>query len=296
VTSIGAVALLALIGAAGLLLAVSGWVQPVPPLSRVVRHLERDAPNGSASVPAVRGLVDRLAAALVQVVRGHPRLLPSGPDLTLLGRSAEQQVVALVVAGLAGAVIPPLVLGALQAFGVLGIGWFVPIALACGCAVAAPISVHTYAIERSATIRRDLRYQVSAYLDVVSMLLAGNSGYEGALDHAARAGDGRLFVELRRSLRESATRGTSLTEALRRVGSGLGLGELEQVAATAALSAAEGAPVARTLAAKCATLRVALAAEQETEARLRTSRLTTPIVGMALIFMGLVMYPALSFS
>jgi hypothetical protein len=80
------------------------------------------------------------------------------------------------------------------------------------------------------------------------------------------------------------------------IGIDLGLDELEQVAATAALSAAEGAPVARTLSAKCATLRMALATEQESEARLRTSRLTTPIVGMALIFMALVIYPALSFS
>jgi hypothetical protein len=39
-----------------------------------------------------------------------------------------------------------------------------------------------------------------------------------------------------------------------------------------------------------------LATEQESEARLRTSRLTAPIVGMALIFMALVIYPALSFS
>ena len=97
-------------------------------------------------------------------------------------------------------------------------------------------------------------------------------------------------------MRESGARGMSLTEALRRTGTELGLDELEQVAATAALSAAEGAPVARTLAAKCATLRSALATEQESEARLRTSRLTTPIVGMALIFMALVIYPALSFS
>ena len=128
------------------------------------------------------------------------------------------------------------------------------------------------------------------------MLLAGNTGYEGALEQAARAGDGRLFVELRRRMRESGARGSSLTDALQRTGVELGLDELEQIAATAALSAAEGAPVARTLAAKCATLRAALSTEQESEARLRTSRLTTPIVGMALIFMGLVMYPALSFS
>jgi tight adherence protein C len=101
---------------------------------------------------------------------------------------------------------------------------------------------------------------------------------------------------VRRRMRESAARGASLTDALRQTGVDLGLDELVQVAATAALSAAEGAPVARTLAAKCATLRTALATEQESEARLRTSRLTTPIVGMALIFMALVIYPALSFS
>ena len=68
------------------------------------------------------------------------------------------------------------------------------------------------------------------------------------------------------------------------------------MAAITALSSAEGAPVARTLAAKCSTLRSTLATEQESEARLRTSRLTAPIVGMALIFMALVIYPALSFS
>ena len=111
------------------------------------------------------------------------------------------------------------------------------------------------------------------------MLLAGNTGYEGALEQASRAGDGRLFAEVRRRMREAAARGASLTDALQHTGVDLGLDELEQVAATAALSAAEGAPVARTLAAKCATLRTALASEQESEARLRTSRLTTPIVG-----------------
>jgi tight adherence protein C len=156
--------------------------------------------------------------------------------------------------------------------------------------------LHTATVDEAARIKSDLRYQVSAYLDVVTMLLAGNTGYEGALEQAAHAGDGRLFVELRRRIRDAGARGASLTEALRRTGVDLGLDELEQIAATAALSAAEGAPVARSLAAKCATLRSALATEQESEARLRTSRLTTPIVGMSLIFMALVIYPALSLT
>ena len=96
-------------------------------------------------------------------------------------------------------------------------------------------------------------------------------------------------------MREVGATGKSLVEALSVTADDLGLVELQQVAATTALLLAEGAPVARTLAAKCSTLRSTLATEQESEARLRTSRLTAPIVGMALIFMALVIYPALSF-
>ena len=55
-----------------------------------------------------------------------------------------------------------------------------------------------------------------------------------------------------------------------------------------------GAPVARSLTAKCATLRAALAAEQEAEARVRTGRITVPLVGMSLLIMTAVIYPALA--
>ena len=134
---------------------------------------------------------------------------------------------------------------------------------------------------RSAGITVDLRHQLGAYLDMVTMLLAGNTGYEGALDQASRAGDGLLFRELRRRMREAATTGQSLVRALERVADDYGIVELEQVAATATLSAAEGAPVARSLAAKCSTLRSTLSAEQEADARVRNDKVTPPLVAMA---------------
>jgi Flp pilus assembly protein TadB len=230
------------------------------------------------------------------VAERHPGVLPTSAQLQLVGRSIDQHVVYLVLAAFGGFVLPPLAIGLLQSAGTISLSIYIPLLAAIGFAVLGPLLVHTATVERAVEVRTDLRYQVSAYLDVVTMLLAGNTGYEGALEQAAHAGDGRLFAELRRRMRESGARGLSLTDALQRTGRELGLDELEQIAATAALSAAEGAPVARTLAAKCATLRTALATEQESEARLRTSRLTTPIVGMALIFMALVIYPALSFS
>jgi Flp pilus assembly protein TadB len=292
-----------LIGAGGVTLLVSAWLQPAPSLRRTLDHLRRGRAFGETTdaraihptgwlESAGRSAVVRLA----EVVGGRPALVPSEAQLRLLGRSIEQHVTYLAAAAVGGALAPSIVVAMLRWAGVVGLGWYAPVAAALAGLVLGPLVLHTASIERAGAIRTDLRYQVSAYLDVVTMLLAGNTGYEGALEQAARAGDGRLFAELRRRMRESSARGASLTEALHRTGAELGLEELEQIAATAALSAAEGAPVARTLAAKCATLRGALATEQETEARLRTSRLTTPIVGMALIFMSLVIYPALSFS
>ncbi len=293
-SSVGVVVVMTAIGVAGVLLAVGGLMQPAPPLSRVLAHLDRRA--GSSPAGATAAGPGRAATRLTQWVQTHPRLLPSESELQLVGRSVEQHVVWLALAAVAGLVGPPAVLALLQAGGLVSLGWYVPAAAAVAFAAVGPLLVHTVTVEDAASKRSDLRYQVSAYLDVVTMLLAGNTGYEGALEQAAHAGDGRLFHELRRRMRESGARGASLTDALHRTGRELGLDELEQIAATAALSAAEGAPVARTLSAKCATLRAALSTEQESEARLRTSRLTTPIVGMALIFMGLVIYPALSFS
>ena len=225
-----------------------------------------------------------------------PGLFPTAVELRLVQRSLDSHIGALAVSAVVGALGPVLVLGALQAAGVVSLGVFVPVALALVGLVAGPLAVDSAVAERARDVQTDLRFQLSAYLDVVTMLLAGNSGHEGALEQAARAGDGRLFVELRRRMREVGATGRSLVEALSTTADDLGLVELQQVAATTALSSAEGAPVARTLAAKCSTLRSTLATEQESEARLRTSRLTAPIVGMALIFMALVIYPALSFS
>lgn len=282
---------LTVIAVGGMLLAISGWMQAVPSLARTIAHLQRPG-----TVAADGRVGHRLVASLARRLGEFPRLLPTDAQLRLAERTIDAHVLRLALAVLTGFITPSVLLALLQRAGILGLGWAIPAVGALAGAAFGPLLVHTATVERAQRLVTDLRYQASAYLDVVTMLLAGNTGYEGALEHAAHAGDGRLFIELRRRMRESGARGASLTDALRHTGAELGLDELVQVAATAALSASEGAPVARTLAAKCATLRAALATEQESEARLRTSRLTTPIVGMALIFMGLVIYPALSFS
>jgi Flp pilus assembly protein TadB len=284
-------------GMGGFLLCVDGWRQPRPPLDRVIAHLRRPGPIGAAhEQQRAFAMMQPLRMGGRQLASTAPRLFPSAVELRLVDRSLDAHVGVLAGSALVGALGPVVALGVLQVFGVVSLGVFVPVGLALAGLLAGPLVVHAQVVERAREVETDLRFQLSAYLDVVTMLLAGNSGHEGALEQAARAGDGRLFVELRRRMREVGATGKSLVEALSTTADELGLVELQQVAATTALSSAEGAPVARTLAAKCSTLRSTLATEQESEARLRTSRLTAPIVGMALIFMALVIYPALSFS
>jgi hypothetical protein len=267
-------------------------MQPRPRLARALAQIADTKVRPSSGQGAVRAQ-DLLHSNLIEPLTNFAPILLSDEDLRLLGRSPQQQVAVMLLAAITGGLAPGIAVGFLQALGVVEVKIFVPGIVMLLGSVAAPLAIHRKSVEQAQHIRSDLRYQLSAFLDVVTMLLVGNTGHEGALLRAAQAGDGRLFGELSFAMREAIAAGRSMVSGLEHTGISLGLIELRQVAATVSLSAAEGSPVARSLSAKCATLRSTLASEQETEARLRTSRLTTPLVGMGLIFMALVIYPAL---
>jgi Flp pilus assembly protein TadB len=292
VRSTGLVVACGLAAVLALALVVTGWRQPRPTVGQAMRRLHR-TPVALASPDAHdRGVAARLGA-LPGVGRLLERCLPSTTALRLIGRAPDTHVGYLVAAALAGLVVPSSIIAVLSLGGGVAFGVVVPAALSIAAVFLAPTIVHLAAISAADDVRIDLRHQLSAYLDMVTMLLAGNTGHEGALDQAASAGDGLLFRELRRRMREVATTGDSLVRALSLVAADYELAELEQVASATALSAAEGAPVARTLAAKCSTLRSTLAADQEARARVRNDKVTPPLVGMALLFMALIIYPAL---
>lgn len=279
-----------LIGCGGVWLMITGANQRKPSLRKMAAHLRRDP---VVVDEARRGAWNRVGRPIARRISLPSR---STAELRLAYRSVEVHVAHMASAAAAGLFGPPLLLATAQVLGLLSIGVAVPLVLALCCAVAAPLLVHQSMRTRAADQRRDLRYQLSAYLDVVTMLLAGNMGNEGALRQAARAGDGRLFVELRKRILAAEASNRSLVSALAQLGDDLELVELQQISASASLASAAGAPVARTLAAKCGTLRSALSAEQEADARVRTGKITIPLVGMSLLIMASVIYPALNFS
>jgi Flp pilus assembly protein TadB len=279
-----------LLGSGGVWLLASGVAQRRPSLVKVSTYLAR-----SPIVPAA-GPIDGWA----RLGRSLARRLPLRPeaigDLRLMRRPLEVHSAYLAASAVAGLFGSSLLLAIGQGLGLVSIGLWVPLALALVGAVIGPILVHNSMRSAAAELRNDLRYQLSSYLDVVTMLLAGNVGNEGALRQAAQAGDGRLFVELRRRILIAETSNRSLVSALSQLGDDLDLVELQQISASASLAASAGAPVAKSLAAKCATLRGALSSEQEADARVRTGKITVPLVGMSLLIMAAVVYPALNFS
>ena len=155
---IGVVVVLSAVATVGILIAASGWRQPAPSLRRTVQHLQRAGSVrtvGGATVGGRGALTPpaRFVRSVVELMQGRPRLLPSEAELHLVGRSIEQHAVGLVASALAGLVAPPLLLTLLQAAGIVGLGWFVPLAAALGGAALGPLLVHTVTVERAAAIR-----------------------------------------------------------------------------------------------------------------------------------------------
>jgi Flp pilus assembly protein TadB len=290
VTAVVKLMIATLVGAGGVWLVVTGSAQRRPTLLKMSRHLARRPLLTSA------GPVDGWARLGRPLARHFD--VPTGvlADLRIVNRSPEVHAAYVAVAAVAGLFGPASLLAVAEALGVVSIGLVAPLGVALAGAIAGPLSVHRSVRSSAAAQRNDLRYQLSSYLDVVTMLLAGNVGNEGALRQAAQAGDGRLFVELRKRILIAETSSRSLVWALGQLGEDLDLTELQQISASASLASSAGAPVAKSLAAKCATLRSALSAEQEADARVRTGKLTIPLVGMSLLIMASVIYPALNFS
>lgn len=268
------------VAAAGVWVFQRGWSQPRPSVSEAIGQLAVRAGGRAGRMDVIGQRMRLLPWSLDDV---GLRLIDQSADRYVLGalrRAAQSLLVAgvVAVAMAAAGVLPPVLVPAVMVMGV----------------VAAVVLYLARCNAEASAARHAIRHELSAYLDVVAMLLSGDSGYEGALRQAADTGDGQLFVELRRRMQDTTRTGRSLVEVLEQTGEWFGVDEIGQVSATLAISAAEGAPVARSLAASCSSLRAVLAAEQETEARLRTSRLTLPLVSMALIFMAVVIYPALA--
>lgn len=145
---------------------------------------------------------------------------------------------------------------------------------------------------RAESVRRDFRMALSAYLDLVSVLLAGGAGIETALVAGARVGSGPSFASIARSLDVARTSRRSPWDELAALGSRIGVDELPELAASIRLGGEQGARMTASLVARAESMRHKHLADIEASANSATERMGLPMVVLFLGFLVLLGYPA----
>jgi Flp pilus assembly protein TadB len=262
------------------------------PLAVALAALDRPSVVHTAGETSGRwhGRAGRQARSLCQAL--GVALEARQPDLRIAGRTAEQLAFDKLMALVAGVATPVLTALVAAAGGtMLPVPVVVVVALGLG---GAGFVVPDALLRSAAAAKRDgFRHALSAYLDLVNVLLAGAAGMETALEAAAEAGDGWVFAELRTALDRARVLRESPWDAFARLGAELGVQELVELAASVRLAGEQGARIKASLAAKAASLRGHQLARAEAAAHAASERMAVPNVLMFLGFLAFVGYPAL---
>lgn len=141
--------------------------------------------------------------------------------------------------------------------------------------------------------RRSFRHATAAYLELVTILMAGGAGPESAMIDAAEIGEGSAFRQIRAALASAEMRREDLWVGLGRVGTRLNLPDLAELEATMRL-AADGAKVKESLTAKADSIREKDLHQMESEAHARSETMVLPVALMFAGFMVLLGFPALA--
>jgi len=277
--------------AGGVLLILSGAFPAPLPVDRALAQLHRERTRNDDASEESR--LDRvLGRSWAESALGAKIKLAAAADLRVTGETATSHLAQRAAFGLLGLLWAPLVV-LLMSIGGVRVGAALPLWV---CVVLAPVGFAYPGLAlRSAAAdrRRGFRHALSAFLDVVAVSLASGRGVDTALNDGVRAGHGWPFAELERALSEARLLGESPWTALARLSRAIGVPELAELAASAALAGNEGARVRSSLAAKARAIRVRGLAEVEGAAQSATERMTLPVVLLMVGFIVFLGYPAI---
>ncbi|MFI6320547.1 type II secretion system F family protein [Nonomuraea sp. NPDC050556] len=236
--------------------------------------------------PFRRGLGVRLAR--VYGARGwEARSIKA--DLTLVGRSFEGFLATKVLLAVAGLLAFPVLLGWLVLM-----EWGTSLAIPFWAAVVVSFVfflLPDLQIRRDAAAkRRDFRHVVGAFLDLVSMNLAGGRGVPEALMMAVSVSGEQpnwAMSRIREALNGARIVGITPWQALGQLGEEINVDELRDLSAALGLVADDGAKVRASLTARAATLRRRELAEIEGRAGERSQSM---LVAQLLLCAGFVIF------
>lgn len=236
----------------------------------------------------------KLGSSISTFLEGRGWRVPAGvrADLAVMGRSVESHLGMSVLAAVAGLFAPTVMMAPL----VIGFGvspavplWLAGIGALGGFALTTA-QLSSQAVER----RRDFRHVVSAFLDLVSMNLAGGRGVPEALSSAAQLSDGWAMVRLRDTIESARLQGITPWAALGDLGEEMAVEELRDLAAALALVAEDGAQVRDSLSARAASMRQRELADAESRAAQKSQSMLIAQLLLCVGFLIFLIYPAVA--
>jgi len=270
-------------GGVWLILRGTVWSTP-PPLATVLADLRRPRQLQPTHRSQLDVWAERVAGAsakrrssdLAVCERSTAKFVQDRVVLAVLFAAPGMAFLALSTTG-ALTIFPPVLCLAASAVGLV-VGWFYAL-----------VALRHDAAKR----RREFRHTLAAYLDLVTILMAGGAGVETALYDGAEIGRGSAFRQLQAALSASQARREAPWATLGLLGRRLGVVELEELEASMTL-AGEGARVRESLLAKAESMRLKDLAQIESEAQTRSETMVLPVAMMFAGFLLLIGYPALA--
>jgi tight adherence protein C len=307
-----------MITATGLVMGVAAVRPGAPKLSLVLAQLNVAAPAGApAPVGAPATSTGQLTTAQLttaQSTAGQPstdgarwwsRWLPASmvawaqrylgarpQDLNILGMSAAELAGAKVACALGGLLSPPVAYAFLLVAGV-DVGALLPAAVGVGLAALGWTIPSRRVAERAAVARAEFLAALTAFLSLVGLERQARGSPIEALEEASRISGAWPFRMIHAELLRAELAGQPPWDGLRDLGRRVGVEQLSNLADIVA-AAADGAAVFETLLAEARNLRNAELSDQQAKAGVAAEQLTLPAIVLALGFIMLVLYPALT--
>lgn len=289
--------MIALVGAvlgAGVWLLGRGLVRRQVPLLRALREYRDPRPGAADDRAQAAGWRSRAERRALQVVESLGFDLGTlGVDLRIVGRSHGEHAFAKLSAALAAA-------GALAvgSFGARLVGLVPPVwailVLVALAALGGYVGADGALRKKAAERREEFLRALSAYMDLVKILVAGGSHSDGALYQAAAVGSGWAFDELKAAMDWSRVNGRPPATGFQRLAAEIGVADVDELAATIRLTSEQGASPSEALACKAEMLSALELANTRMKADAMTERMSIPTVVVAIAFVMFVGYPALN--
>lgn len=275
-------------------------IHPRPvPLARALADLERPPSFPvEADVTRTRGAPDQIGEASVRFFEATGLVDLGGlrQRLRALNKTIERHAYEKLLGGIAGLLLPVIFTLILAAAGV-SVSPALTILAAVGLGIGGFMWPDIGLSDQIERRRRDFRYSLSAYLDLVTIILAGGGGLETALQTAADLGDGWAFAEIRGALRNARLTNRTVWDVFDDLGDDLGVPELRELAASALLAGDQGARIRASLSAKADSMRANQTAAIEAQAEAATEKMLLPVITLVvgmILFIGFGVVQAIS--